>query len=60
MWQCPSLILRVTIHAPVMKFVKRGADIMFPGIVLPFDGLAGLGHFQKDDPVAVSVGGSKR
>merc|ERR1719379_2752392 len=48
----------LTIHAPVSKFVLNGADLMLPGVIVPTNGLAGLGAVTKGQKRCIKIEGN--
>lgn len=57
-WQHPYIMLELTIHAPVSKFVLNGADLMLPGVMVPANGVAGFGTVTKGQKRCIKIDGN--
>merc|ERR1719235_1329179 len=44
--------MEITVHAPVSKYVLRGADVMLPGVVPPEKG---FGYMRAGQPRVVTI-----
>lgn len=58
LWQFPYMMQEVTIYAPVSKYVLNGADLMLPGVIVPANGIAGLGSVNKGQPRCIKIEGN--
>lgn len=58
LWQYPNMMLELTIHAPVSKFVLNGADLMLPGVLVPANGVVGFGTVTKGQPRCIKIDGN--
>lgn len=58
LWQFPYMMQELTIHPPVSKFVLNGADLMLPGVIVPANGLAGLGTVSKGQKRCIKIEGN--
>mmetsp|Transcript_5818 Transcript_5818/g.13736 ORF Transcript_5818/g.13736 Transcript_5818/m.13736 type:complete len:592 (-) Transcript_5818:195-1970(-) len=58
LWQHPHMMLELTIHAPVSKFVLNGADLMLPGVLVPANGVAGFGTVTKGQKRCIKIDGN--
>lgn len=59
LWKFPDMLLSFTTWPLVLDKLKGGADLMLPGVILPSDGLPGLGHFEKGTLCSVCLKGNK-
>lgn len=57
-WEFPDMMPELTIHAPVSKHLLRGADLMLPGVIVPANGVAGLGSVAKGQKRCVRIDGN--
>ncbi|CAE8596234.1 unnamed protein product, partial [Polarella glacialis] len=58
LWLHPNMMLELTIHPPVSKFVLNGADLMLPGVLVPANGVAGFGTVTKGQPRCIKIEGN--
>lgn len=58
LWQHPYMMQELTIHAEVSKFVLNGADLMLPGVIVPANGIAGLGTVTKGQRRCIKIEGN--
>lgn len=58
LWQHPNMMLELTIHPPVSKFVLNGADLMLPGVMVPANGVAGFGSVEKRQRRCIKIEGN--
>lgn len=58
LWQHPFMMQELTIHPPVSKFVLNGADLMLPGVIVPANGIAGLGTVSKGQRRCIKIEGN--
>jgi len=58
LWQHPNIMLELTIHPPVSKFVLNGADLMLPGVLVPANGVVGFGTVTKGQPRCIKIEGN--
>lgn len=58
LWQHPYIMPELTIHPPVSKFVLNGADLMLPGVIVPANGVAGLGTVTKGQKRSIKIEGN--
>mmetsp|Transcript_30037 Transcript_30037/g.82445 ORF Transcript_30037/g.82445 Transcript_30037/m.82445 type:complete len:593 (-) Transcript_30037:91-1869(-) len=58
LWQYPYIMMELTIHPPVSKFVLNGADLMLPGVIVPTNGVAGLGAVTKGQRRCIKIEGN--
>lgn len=58
LWLHPNMMLELTIHAPVSKFVLNGADLMLPGVEVPANGVAGFGTVTKGQRRCIKIAGN--
>lgn len=58
LWQYPNMMLELTIHGPVSKFVLNGADLMLPGVLVPANGVAGFGTVTKGQRRCIKIDGN--
>ena len=54
----PHLLRPLDVHAPVSKFAVQGADIMWPGVIVPPGAEDGVGRFQEGEKRAVRARGN--
>ncbi|KAL9950933.1 hypothetical protein ACROYT_G043506 [Oculina patagonica] len=59
LWRFPGMLLSFTTWPPVFDKLKGGADLMLPGVILPSDGLSGLGKFEKGTICSVCLKGNR-
>jgi len=58
MWMHPYMMPELTIHPPVSKFVLNGADLMLPGVIVPANGVIGLGSVSKGQKRCIKIEGN--
>eukprot|EP00928_Gymnodinium_smaydae_P038878 TRINITY_DN26701_c0_g2_i1.p1 TRINITY_DN26701_c0_g2~~TRINITY_DN26701_c0_g2_i1.p1 ORF type:complete len:580 (-),score=135.25 TRINITY_DN26701_c0_g2_i1:194-1933(-) len=58
LWQHPYMMMELTIHPPVSKFVLNGADLMLPGVIVPANGIAGIGTVAKGQARCIKIEGN--
>lgn len=58
MWMYPYMMPELTIHPPVSKFVLNGADLMLPGVIVPANGVIGLGSVSKGQKRCIKIEGN--
>lgn len=52
LWRLPPVIMDLQVHAPVSKFVLKGADVMLPGVLAPEKG---FGYMKAGQPRVVTI-----
>mmetsp|Transcript_2353 Transcript_2353/g.4405 ORF Transcript_2353/g.4405 Transcript_2353/m.4405 type:complete len:581 (-) Transcript_2353:30-1772(-) len=58
LWQHPNMMMELTIHPQVSKFVLNGADLMLPGVLVPANGVAGFGSVEKGQRRCIKIDGN--
>ena len=60
LWQHPELAPTMTTHAPVVKKLANGADLMLPGLIIDESlGMKAYGNIAKDDVLSVNLAENK-
>ena len=58
LWQHLDIMQEVTIHPQVSHYVVNGADLMLPGIIVPANGIQGMGSVTKGQKRCIKIEGN--